>query len=409
MAFAQDLLTRIINVHAAPVDQQGLIAEYPYNTDDGLGVPIATAESGEAFSGVAMGASGLGYTVLTKGLVCFGKPRDGAACFMAAADFDIGLSFEKTASIKRGALDEDGKLKWEPAGGGKGLVALTFAGKAFHAVYLEDKFMGATRIETSFDGKTWNGSLGFPAETLGGAVAYNGTSYASAGEFTAITAGSDPSYTLGSYGNLAWATATAPAEDGAMSLGWSSGSINGIDDNPGSQTGAGIIAVNGACTVAGGRGSFVAATYDKNKIVVEIPSGGGDTVVQRQVILQTAAAAHSTRGNSWSNTELSGVTNGFFEFSSPGGKTRLDFGGSMSTAVIYVRKREGAGYFLCAAHSSTTVQLETNDPGTTSRFSTLHRSDDGQAWSTMRTKPDCLFFTLSAIARNLAKTTIVTL
>jgi hypothetical protein len=248
--YSQDALTRIYNVKWGTVLEQGLVADYPMvSGGPALGPPTAYAlDTGERFSGVNMGASGLGYTVLTAGLVCFGAPRDGDACFMAYPDYNIITNMSQDAIIKRGKLKGDGTvLEWKTAGGGRGLVALTFAGEAFHAVYC-DEDTGATRIETSFDGVNWLSKPAFPAQDkfdCGGAVAFNGDvlnedgsvktrgSYAAAGTLEVATPeDADPAYSLSTISSLMWCTAAAPKEN-ETAMTWTFGTVAGPDNNPG--------------------------------------------------------------------------------------------------------------------------------------------------------------------------------
>ena len=134
------------------VKQQGLLGIFPelppYQppTDGEEGeegetppakVKAIALDSGRVFNGVAAGASGLGYTVLTKGLVVFGSPRDGAGCFMAAPTYNYSTR-QAAVKIRRGAIEKD-ELRWNDVAigseTGAELIALRFAGGAFHAVF----------------------------------------------------------------------------------------------------------------------------------------------------------------------------------------------------------------------------------------------------------------------------------
>jgi hypothetical protein len=387
MPFGQDLLTRIVNVHFLPVDQQGLVAEYRFTAYPTIGAPTAHAlGSGDAFPGVNMGASGSGFTVLTPGLVCYGKPKNGAACFMASPNHDIKMSGQQSASIVRG-VPAAFHIEWMPAPIGGNLVALTFAGEAFHAVFLDDWGNGGVRIETSFDGETWQaGSILAPL--YGGAVAFNGNSYVSVGFAPVDTPDDEPDYNVSSVPNLAWGIANVPPS-------WSPpGNVTGVNGNPASHTGAGIVSLNLARTVAGGGGVFVAATYDKITEVITLPAGDK----QARVLLDTAAAANSTTGSSWTNVTLPGVVKGYLNVSNDGDSG----GGSYSTATVFVRTSDGSkGYFLVGAFS-----VEYDRDGTFTNYSTVCKSGDGHSWSETRRTTDGVFLTLSAIARDLSKTRI---
>src|SRR5580765_8265493 len=131
----------------------GVFSNIPYFA--GATVKAIALDSKRTFDDVAAGASGLGFTVMTRGLICFGEPRDGEPCFMAVPGYKHDPNGGAQA-IKRGTLRADGTLQWSDIGGGIDLCALTFAGGAFHAVYCAKSGYGPTRIDTSFDGKTWN-------------------------------------------------------------------------------------------------------------------------------------------------------------------------------------------------------------------------------------------------------------
>jgi hypothetical protein len=150
-----------------------------------------------------------------------------------------------------------------------------------------------------------------------------------------------------------------------------------------------------ASTVAGGKGTFAAAAYSKEKEIFEIPVAGSGTF--RQFILQTAAAAVSSDGSKWSLKPLPGVVEGYYIPSNEGDSRGVSYG----TAAAFIRTSADHGYFLCAASSSN------NDKGDVTHYATLHRSDDGKSWSEEIRRTDGFFFTLSAIAKDLDKTTIV--
>lgn len=396
--YSQDVLTRIVNVNWGFPAQQGLLAEY---SRSGSGIdPVPTAhalDSGDIFSGVNMGASGLGYTVLTTGLVCFGKPRDGPSCFLACTEYNLATDV-RAGTIKRGTLNDDGDLVWEStAEGGEGLVALTFAGDAFHAVYCVDD---GTFVATSFDGLIWSRVLAFPSQdqaVRGGTVAFNGDkkdsvgnvteagSYAAAGFVDIDTSGQDPAYFFGFIRSLSWSAAAAPPPppaSGNSSLSWNFGAVSGIDEDPGFEATHQQLPL--PCTAAGGKGMFVAPAYSKVKTVVQL-----DEDLSLVAINTTAVIAVSSDGNSWSTVPLPGVTQGSYEQS----------GNSHGLAVVFIRTSKDEGYFLGSSF---------NFPGSES-FTMLHRSDDGSSWSEIRQSSGAFYFTLSAIAKDLDSTTIVTI
>jgi hypothetical protein len=388
MAVKLDFLQRIINVHwGTEIDQQGLLsARVGIGNPPAIGVagpPIASAlDSGDTFENVSSGASGLGYTVLTKGLVCFGQPRDADACFILSSGlYDPGTL---STTLKKGTLGEDGKLVWQTvASKAVNLAALTFAGNAFFAVYANN-FDYTTIIETSFDGITWTSVHSFTPSSdktpmAGGAVAAienkdnppSGTQpfqYVSVGVVTQ----KDDSY-RGPTTNLAYATSRTRDD-------WNFGFNPGMTANPGSFTSVFTTGSNQASTVAGGNGKFIAAATLKTTFMEDV---GGTPV---PVVVGAAAVANSTTGRDWTTMALPGAF--------PGNQDT----NSNSTAVTFVRTKDDDGYFLCAA-----LGFARGDANPTSW---LWKSSTGDDWTLIRSDRN-FYWTLSVIAKDLSATTIV--
>ena len=371
MPFPFDLTMRPVKF-VSGVKQQGLLGVFPesppYQETGGEGgtakVKAIALDSGRVFDGVAAGASGLGYTVLTKGLICFGTPRDGAGCFMAAPTYDYS-AFQEEIKIKRGSVASDGELQWQDVdvGGGPGgdLIALTFAGGAFHAVFCAELGFGPTRVTTSFDGHTWQMQENvFPVGTddedgseaiTGGAVAFNGDTkkkkgtYAAAGQREVLNPDEEPGWAEhNSVFNLTWSTAAKPLPDESV-LTWQYGGADEPDprDETGAETGSRAM-FNQQATIAGGKGIFVAATFKKEILVVDF---GGNS---RQIAVKTAAVASSPDGETWSNHVLTGVQEGMREPSVESSKDKS--GDSKTLAVVFVQGNdEKGGYFLCATEN----------------------------------------------------------
>lgn len=401
MALDLDFLTRIINVSWGLVDQQGLLAEYPPGPgapdfesiqDVMKGTPIAYAlDSGRTFPGVNMGASGLGYTVLTPGLICFGKPRDGDACFLACPGFEYYASYGGSDALKKGILDDDGKLVWSGTGGGGGkLLALTFAEDAFFAIY-DDTATASTTIATSFDGDIWLSGSAFPASgdlgALGGAVAATFkivkdednkdkkiVTYVAAGLIV-----QDNSEFRNSHSNLMWATSINGHE-------WISNSNMGMLAEPGIWF---DIINDYACTIASGsvdkdRQVFVAAAATKT----EVPDPRPFVPPLPPFAMLTTGAAVSETGNEWDTIKLPGALAAGLDQESWG------------LAVTFVQT-ETNGYFLLSDH-----ELISGGLGHAIPQSNLYKSFDGRTWSKIRTNNNWMT-TLSTIAKDLGATTII--
>lgn len=392
--YGEDFLQRIVGVHwrkrqpAGIVVQQGLLAVY--DNDNGSiargSLHAIALDSGQTFSGVNMGASGMGYTVLTGGLVCFGQPKDGEPCFMACPSFDpAGGGHE--AAIMRGTKsdiigtedDHSVEIKWETVTSGP-VIALTFAGEAFFAVFA-DASGGPTMIATSFDGVHFSSSQAFPDDPdkypIGGAVAglvdENKTSrYVSCGSID-LESPDDPYYGL--HTNLAWATSSGGSD-------WGYDFNGSLLDNPGSVLGQ-TASLHQHSTVAGGNGVFVAAASDKKVILnIDLP-----------YITHTAAAASSSSGSGWSTTILPG--------SVPASKSTYSF----SACVTFVqtgldpKTNQPVGYFLCGCYGYT------DDVVTFAPKGGVWKSVDGQGWGQI--VDNQLFnWTLSAVAKDLKATKI---
>lgn len=381
--YSQDALTRIYNVHWGLAAQQGLLAEYPPGpgapdfesiSEVLKGTPTAYAlGSGQVFPGVNMGASGLGYTVLTRGLVCFGTPRGGDACFLACPGFYAG-NYE----LKRGALDENGRLTWSGAGSGGRLVALSFAEDAFFAVYYNLE-ADITTIATSFDGLTWSSAPAFPSSgdlgAYGGAVAATSKiddndkkiiTYVAAGDIL-----QDNSGFRNSVSNLMWAISS----DGAA---WVSGSNMGMMAEPGTKY---DLLFNYTCTIAAG------AVIANNKVrKLFVVAAGTKTLIPdphglAPFAMLTSAPAVSETGSAW-NVAAVGL---------PAGLDQISFG----LAAAYCRETVDSGHFLMTDH-----EYITGEAGHAIPNSNLYKSSDGSTWSKIKTNTNWMA-TLSAIDKDL--------
>jgi hypothetical protein len=376
-----DFPTQIVNVHWGGVPEQGLLS-----TDAGA----IALDSGETFPGIFAGASGTldssTFTVLTNGVVVYGEPRDGDACFMACID---GMT------IRRGIQDVDDadKIAWStvytvtPSASGYGLSSLSFAGGAFFVTYLTNS-RSASFCAISFDGLVFSeiGNLyaGVPILSdeggqIPGSVAYNGSRYATAGTYDHNVNSPNP---VADDFNMMWAT----SNDGRS---WSSGYSDSETTNPGIRADGIGLPNSGVAytTIAGGTGLFVTAATDR---------GQPWPVLSITTTRATAAAATSTDGRSWTTVDLPGVIQGK--------RTSAVDSSSSSASVVFVRDNpedETAGYFLISANGGT----QTGAVRTTKSW--CFRGD-GHTWAEVKSASNAGgYFTVSAIAQDLSSTKIV--
>lgn len=369
--YGEDFFQRIVGVHwptkAPPqfIAEQALISTELKNA--------FALDSGDTFSGMNTGASGFlksskAWTVLTAGLVAFGKPRDGDACFMVCSDRTSG-------TIQRGIEDVGGEsgIAWStvysvPA---NSLYALSFAGNAFFISYSSDTGHPSS-CAVSFDGENFT-ELGniYSVSGTPGSVANNGIGYAAIGDFPnnpsapAIVADDD---------SMMWSS----SNDGTS---WSGGHSSPETANPGIS-----IALNPS--LAGGMGRFVGAADDHSKLFPY-----SDT---QQTNMSTAAAAVSSDGRSWTTAALPGAVVGYYD------NVSLVHGDSNAQSVCFVRTTGSNGYFVMTG-------IGVHQPEGT--FESYIWRGNGSSWSLVQSiGPDTgldSFTAVSAIARDLSSTTIV--
>lgn len=381
----EDFFDRIVNVHwpeegglaALFIPMQGLLASYTGAVLSGELIAQAL-DSGQTFSDTNMGATGMGYTVLTRGVICFGKPRNGDPCFLACPDCSNGAF----ASVLRGTLsdikgnldDFSVELKWESVSEGK-VIAVSFAAGAFFIVYQDPTVHDPVTVEASYDGLNFSTTQAISANEqlnpVGGSVAGLENSYV-LGASVDVGTPEDPYY--GIHGNLAWAISS----DG---VGWNFDYNSSLLGNPGALIGQ-FFSIASASNIAAGNGVFVAASTDKKSIISdsELP-----------YITHTAAASMSTNGTDWSTNILPGAI-------AAGGNSY-----SFSTCVVFVptefdvKTGESIGYFLCGGYG--------NDEGTTKGG--VWVSTTGSGWSQVLQNVETFNWTLSIIAKDLSQTKIV--
>jgi hypothetical protein len=386
MPLGLDFLTQIVNIKLGDIDEQGLLAIDPFGS-----LHAVALDTGELFPGISTGATGNGFTVLTPGVVVFGKPRDGDACFMGCID---------GKTILRGTQDTN-RIAWLPVYSvprvdGFGLTALSFAKGAFFVNHFSSD--RSLHCAVSFDGFSFaeigNIFSGVPLldaggtaldQNVSGAVAHNGKTYAAAGRF-------DPERPPGTIVRLTadysmiWSSSSNGTD-------WSSGYSPNEITNPGADPNG--TAYSGSSVevfytnIAGGAGLFVsAATTREGPFFVVEP-----TITTME---PTASAAVSSDGSSWETIRLPGVIHGAYSY--------VDNSNSASRgeSVAFIKtKKDGdeKGYFLISSYGRTQV----GSVGTVTSW--CHRGD-GHTWALVRSE-GVIYGAVSAIAKDLATTTIV--
>ena len=395
--YGEDMFQRIVAVHwpkrrlpTEAVVQQGLMAVYE---NDMGGIDRATLravalDSGQTFEGVLTGASGMGYTVLTKGLVCFGKPINGEPCFLACPDYyGGGVNASIMRGVKSGLIgtmdDPSIEIGWGEVTSGN-VVALSFAAGAFFVVY-QSNDGGPTSIATSYDGISFSTNQAYPYDPgpgqVGGSVAglmdsVGNTRFVSCGSLESDIDNSSPYY--GIQLNLAWSTSSS-------GLNWSYGANTNWIADPGSFVGS-TGGTNVASAVAAGNGIFVAAATSKDVVIND---------AGLPYVTHNGAVATSSSGSSWNTIRMPGAV--------PATKDSY----SSSSCVTFVqinqdKKGLPIGYFLCGGYGYDGNKTDFSPNGG------VWRSPDGSSWSQILQHRKYTT-NLSAIAKDLSKTKIINL
>jgi hypothetical protein len=340
-------------------------------------------------------ASGLGLTVAGKGKhVVFGKPKDGAPCFIRATIFDFGDPDHPDQKIQRGVSDGDGGLKWStvatvPADGR--VVGLSFAGKAFFVAYQDSDEKAFALV--SFNGENFakvrtfsnvpsdNSQFqdrGNNPDAEAQSVAYDPVNkrYCTTGQFlrwysfNIADPSDDPFIDTIPDTNFMWATSS----DGVK---WSAGydtsqCVGAINDPPRDKSG--IYCDPLYNSVAWGAGLFVAATAQKVQYTQDAQFGS----VRYQFYLKCSVAT-STDGQRWTNTVLPGA------IGQPSAPPLTKYDG-ISTGVVFVKTagtdKNGnpKGFFVVTG-------LETRffaNPDDNVQRSKVWTSPDGLSWTMVR-------------------------
>ncbi len=397
--YQSGLLSRITAIHfpSRPVGvaEQGLLA-----LDIGGASTAIALDTGESFSGISTGATGrlisaTPFTVLTPGIVVWGQPRNGNACFMACVN---------GTTILRGIEDVGGDMEgivWNPVYTADGLIALSFAGGGFFVVYQpSDSGRLDSSCAVSFDGLSFSeiGNLygGLPSLSLHdgltpGSVAFNGRGYATAGMY--FSDANYPQYLAARDSNMAWAS----SGDGSS---WSASCSPDEMTDPGMNADYINLASTGYAytTIAGGAGRFVAAATSRSvfQSTFPVPGTGGEEF--SKWVFPTAAAAVSNDGSSWTTVKLPGATEGNFVQHDA---TFYSTAESDALSVAFVRTGGSGGYFIITANGAM------QSGGDTTSASWCWKGD-GYSWQMVKQANDASLRILSAVAQNLSATKIVT-
>lgn len=305
--WALDPFQAVVNCQFAPA-QEAMIAwgQNSKNTKDGIDYQPGF-DSNPMFA-----ASGLGFTVTSLSMIVFGKPRDGAACFMAIDG----------SNIKRGVLNiaADG-IDWSVVlTVAESLDAISFAGKAF---FVASNDVDATSfLYTSFDGMAWsratvannpnggeNGEAGHP---VGASVAYNPETkvYCHTGSFTRAYTAFYVDIDDGTTTESATSCTNFWSAISATGTGWAAtydmNTPNGGDGGPSWSGGIGSPS-NLRNSVAFGNGVFVAGTTWIERYDYFNFAGAINVLRHVYTRIDVAGIAVSTNGASWSNRQLPGA------------------------------------------------------------------------------------------------------
>lgn len=395
-----DPFQNIINVKLAPTEE--IVYGITPNNIDNSTTEISSDGYvwGAGFGSSSNAASGLGYTVVCSGgqLIAFGKPRDGAKCFIAT----------DTTGIQRGTLNSRGEMSWQSVGGvsdASEIMSCSFAGGAFFVAYSKESDKD-TRVHyaVSFDGENFTDVNPFN----GVASAANGTN--DSGDPTPYGGSVAYNKETGVYVTTGWFHRHYEYQfdigDGETAAGFtidlnfmSSVSRNGITWTPKFDTAectgfpppssSGIGGSNNrSANVAFGNGVFVAATSFKESH----PSYTGPSFSPFLITKYIASVAKSPDGVTWYNAKIPNAV-----FVAPAWTVVGSHGFGIDVKYVKTSKStDGKGFFvLCVSESET---------GTNNTAKVLV-SQDGSSWQAVKTDSDSYGWIFSII--NKSRGTIV--
>src|SRR5215831_14236965 len=389
--YPSGVLARIVAIHfpekIVGVAEQGLLR---------VNGSALALDTGETFGGVSTGATGrlVGsqiFTVLTSGIVVYGQPQQGDACFMACID---------GYTVLRGHQDVGGDMEgivWDPVySSANGVSGLSFAGGGFFVVQYGSANLDSA-CAVSFDGENFSeiGNIyaGIPdidpphTSLVPGTVAFNGRSYAAAAWFFGTP--NYPNVIQIDDFNMAWASSSE-------GTGWSVG----YTPDEMSEPGANPYAIGGSIytSIAGGNGLFVAAGTSRTTFQTTFPVPGTGGEEFSQYVYPTAAAVVSSDGNSWSAVNLPGATEASYAELGGGYYSSSD---SVSSSVAFIRTGSG-GYFVMSATGFSRSGAAPIEPAS------WCWKGSGSSWQLIKQASDfSLGGSLSAVAQNLSGTKIV--
>jgi hypothetical protein len=414
----EDYFDRIVNVHwpkrGGPTFEEPEQALVVTDFDAGTAVALDT---GETFSGTLCGASGrlasedgtftTRFTVLSRGLVVYGKPANGDACFMACVD---GTTIMRGTHSPISGVEPS--IIWDTvytATGGS-TCGLSFGGGAFF-ILTQTPDDDIIRCAISTNGTSFSGGgnpfAGVPTDDItrgrqSGSVASNGGGlFAATGEVTRI-----PNYFLEDNSIVSGDDAMmwGSSSDGAS---WSTGYSSDEITNPG-QFASGTLLGSSQCsamaTVAGGNGIFVSVATQRTKFFW---FSSGIPLRTYYVTRATAAAAVSSDGSFWSTIPLPGAIEANYVLVQAGDHPGNVNSQSQSDAVAFIQTGEiksdisglppvPTGYFVMTANGAHKDSII--DGGCW--------RGDGNSWSRVLSG-GTPFGHVSAIAKDLDQTTIV--
>lgn len=404
--FGESFLERIVGVHWPKKEEGGGIAIAEpeqalvvFDSESGSSVALDT---GDSFGGTISGASGrlgLGvlstrFTVLSSGVVVYGKPINGDACF---------INCDGNA-VMRGTHSDVGTINWDSvySVGNSKRFGLSFGGGAFFLLTEDEDTNVLCTVST--DGVHFSGGSNpfanvpendnirgrSPGSVAGGTDIFVATGQVNSVpnaflEDNSIVSGDSAMMWAASSTGAAWASGYSPDEltdPGQLSGGTSLGSTDAM------------------ATVAYGNGVFVSVATKRTNFFW-FSSGIPSTT--HYTTRPTAAAAVSSSGSSWSTVALPGAVQANYNV---GGANSA----SESNAVAFIKTGEiksdvagvppiPTGYFVMTANGGS------SPPGPIYSDNGCWRGDGG-SWSRVMSGTTT-FGHVSAIAKDLDKTTIV--